>query len=28
MKQGCLMPAFGLGAAKRERIVDYLLSLE
>ncbi len=28
VKSGCLMPAFGLGAEKRERIVDYLLSLE
>jgi cytochrome c oxidase subunit II len=28
VKQGCLMPAFGLGAEKRERIVDYLLSLQ
>ncbi|HEX4142007.1 MAG TPA: cytochrome c oxidase subunit II [Pirellulales bacterium] len=28
VKSGCLMPAFGLAPEKRERIVDYLLSLE
>ena len=28
IKSGCLMPAFGLEAEKRERIVDYLLSLQ
>ena len=28
VKSGCLMPAFGLSGEKRDRIVDYLLSLE